>query len=202
MVVDHLPSTSKASLVKRGLSCSLWVISLKSSRAVSTVVDQLYTLTNCKEGQLVHGQRAPCEYRFVQTGWYLAWKAWGDKRDHWFLIIEASIYALKPTCLGNRRFGNRTLKSGFWWVCCSLLLPPRKQARQWQCLGIRVSMRLLRPAHPSLITLQRIVGVRNHWSNISLESWSCGVCHGGYLVDPASSHMLVSKIKPCMSKYK
>ena len=28
--------------------------------------------------------------------------------------------------------------------------------------------------------------------------------HGqnGYLVDPASSHMLVSKIKPCMSKYK
>ena len=24
----------------------------------------------------------------------------------------------------------------------------------------------------------------------------------GYLVDPASSHMLVSKIKPCMCKYK
>ncbi len=28
------------------------------------------------------------------------------------------------------------------------------------------------------------------------------VNRGGYLVDPASSHMLVSKIKPCMSKYK
>ena len=26
--------------------------------------------------------------------------------------------------------------------------------------------------------------------------------HTSYLVDPASSHMLVSKIKPCMSKYK
>ena len=26
--------------------------------------------------------------------------------------------------------------------------------------------------------------------------------HGRYLVDSASSHMLVSKIKPCMSKYK
>ena len=26
--------------------------------------------------------------------------------------------------------------------------------------------------------------------------------NGSYLVDPASSHMLVSKIKPCMSKYK
>ena len=26
--------------------------------------------------------------------------------------------------------------------------------------------------------------------------------HGGYLVDSTSSHMLVSKIEPCMSKYK
>jgi hypothetical protein len=32
-------------------------------------------------------------------------------------------------------------------------------------------------------------------------SWS--ICRNySYLVDPASSHMLVSKIKPCMSKYK
>ena len=29
-----------------------------------------------------------------------------------------------------------------------------------------------------------------------------GLLHDSYLVDPASSHMLVSKIKPCMSKYK
>jgi len=29
---------------------------------------------------------------------------------------------------------------------------------------------------------------------------SCAI--KSYLVDPASSHMLVSKIKPCMSKYK
>ena len=28
------------------------------------------------------------------------------------------------------------------------------------------------------------------------------VVNESYLVDPASSHMLVSKIKPCMSKYK
>ena len=31
---------------------------------------------------------------------------------------------------------------------------------------------------------------------------SRGVSADSYLVDPASSHMLVSKIKPCMSKYK
>ena len=31
---------------------------------------------------------------------------------------------------------------------------------------------------------------------------STAKCPSSYLVDPASSHMLVSKIKPCMSKYK
>lgn len=30
---------------------------------------------------------------------------------------------------------------------------------------------------------------------------ACEVVDGCYLVDPASSHMLVSKIKPCMCKY-
>ena len=30
----------------------------------------------------------------------------------------------------------------------------------------------------------------------------CGLLNDSYLVDPASSHMLVSKIKPCMYKYK
>ena len=33
-------------------------------------------------------------------------------------------------------------------------------------------------------------------------SLPCSSLQGSYLVDPASSHMLVSKIKPCMSKYK
>ena len=35
----------------------------------------------------------------------------------------------------------------------------------------------------------------------SLLLWE-GTAKDSYLVDPASSHMLVSKIKPCMSKYK
>ena len=35
-----------------------------------------------------------------------------------------------------------------------------------------------------------------------LQNEAIPVNKGGYLVDPASSHMLVSKIKPCMSKYK
>jgi hypothetical protein len=32
--------------------------------------------------------------------------------------------------------------------------------------------------------------------------WLARAPFDSYLVDPASSHMLVSKIKPCMSKYK
>ena len=38
---------------------------------------------------------------------------------------------------------------------------------------------------------------------ISFNAAPClDLLEGSYLVDPASSHMLVSKIKPCMSKYK
>ncbi len=37
----------------------------------------------------------------------------------------------------------------------------------------------------------------------SRDTWGLRiVLKDSYLVDPASSHMLVSKIKPCMSKYK
>jgi hypothetical protein len=36
---------------------------------------------------------------------------------------------------------------------------------------------------------------------IHLKEWAPAV-YDRNLVDPASSHMLVSKIKPCMSKYK
>ena len=36
----------------------------------------------------------------------------------------------------------------------------------------------------------------------SLGEYGCIPMESSYLVDPASSHMLVSKIKPCMSKYK
>jgi hypothetical protein len=35
-----------------------------------------------------------------------------------------------------------------------------------------------------------------------MEVTSRSILESSYLVDPASSHMLVSKIKPCMSKYK
>ena len=39
-------------------------------------------------------------------------------------------------------------------------------------------------------------------SNLVLIAVVSVIWESSYLVDPASSHMLVSKIKPCMSKYK
>ncbi len=55
-------------------------------------------------------------------------------------------------------------------------------------------------------------GIAHYYCNSSLRVCVCAqrthththtnTQNGGYLVDPASSHMLVSKIKPCMSKYK
>jgi hypothetical protein len=49
--------------------------------------------------------------------------------------------------------------------------------------------------------------LRAAWAAVIGPQWvpdeDSGVLReGSYLVDPASSHMLVSKIKPCMSKYK
>ena len=37
---------------------------------------------------------------------------------------------------------------------------------------------------------------------VVLRCLRLSILESSYLVDPASSHMLVSKIKPCMSKYK
>jgi hypothetical protein len=50
----------------------------------------------------------------------------------------------------------------------------------------------------SLWSTLRVVTV----NNVHGEGRSVDLRKGSYLVDPASSHMLVSKIKPCMSKYK
>ena len=45
------------------------------------------------------------------------------------------------------------------------------------------------------------LGQRGPLTGPTSPSSACEV-KDSYLVDPASSHMLVSKIKPCMSKYK
>ena len=58
-------------------------------------------------------------------------------------------------------------------------------------------------------TIAKLMQGRNLQSTHTSELRSCFHASGrgitsssSYLVDPASSHMLVLKIKPCMSKYK
>ena len=60
-----------------------------------------------------------------------------------------------------------------------------------------------------LVVTNAYIGIPLHWVAVLVcvcfSEWvssCCTPCEGSYLVDPASSHMLVSKIKPCMSKYK
>jgi hypothetical protein len=69
-----------------------------------------------------------------------------------------------------------------------------RSARTWVC--VRKSKPVL-----SLCKNKRLHLVLNSVRIASRQS-VLGSAHDSYLVDPASSHMLVSKIKPCMSKYK
>ena len=61
--------------------------------------------------------------------------------------------------------------------------------------GDRIVSRMYDPTASPLLQLDMGPGVPSKVPGLPLVSDS-------YLVDDASSHMLVSKIKPCMSKYK
>ena len=61
-------------------------------------------------------------------------------------------------------------------------------------LGLSVERETRWPSVPVVDPSIALVGCRR-WTRLY-------GAHGSYLVDPASSHMLVSKIKPCMSKHK
>ena len=50
-----------------------------------------------------------------------------------------------------------------------------------------------------------LISIKEVWSSEALSTLKIiqsDLQRNSNLVDPASSHMLVSKIKPCMSKYK
>ena len=70
--------------------------------------------------------------------------------------------------------------------------------------------RLVPPLVPTVNADLSNIGVAARWAltsstgNVEVLGRPSGPpwAHDSYLVDPASSHMLVSKTKPCMSKYK
>ena len=53
-----------------------------------------------------------------------------------------------------------------------------------------------------IIACSSNTGPTERWDLFGKNSFLKFLNHTSYLVDPASSHMLVSKIKPCMSKFK
>ena len=92
-----------------------------------------------------------------------------------------AIPATKVQCLIALRFGVLR-KAHFIGVTAGLLVWPFDASEVAQCVG-------------GLLLL----GVGCVQGRVL---WVGSADKGSYLVDPASSHMLVSKIKPCMSKYK
>jgi hypothetical protein len=110
-------------------------------------------------------------------------------------------------CCGGPRLGE--LSGGKWMSARSprLLSPPFTEApagRGRRPVGRSMASlpRLTALAPPSYHWLGRhsrvLGGTVSRW----LRAPSSLGPQGSYLVDSASSHMLVSKIKPCMSKYK
>ena len=70
-----------------------------------------------------------------------------------------------------------------------------------------MSRRLLCSRAPGILTLAEVLSTSGQVTTLPRSGGVSRPASGtaaqdSYLVDSASSHMLVSKIKPCMSKYK
>ena len=99
--------------------------------------------------------------------------------EHIYIYIYIYIYICETTTTNKREYIG---------VCCWLAW--------WGWVGYRPPPG--RPLLPNPSKQRTLNGIALH----AIIQCVCATNNGGYLVDPASSHMLVSKIKPCMSKYK
>ena len=98
---------------------------------------------------------------------------------------------------------------GVWFGSCQVKAVPHLYAVdpsvvQWRELGPVVGgpSPACWPAHRDYRSSQWSLRPARTNGNVA-NAWPSGFSvSNSYLVDPASSHMLVSKIKPCMSKYK
>jgi hypothetical protein len=79
---------------------------------------------------------------------------------------------------------------------CSGPDPGKFRGERWKSVSSGIGLALTaEPSHPS-----GVISVTNFFRAVK-HGWP-SPAYDSYLVDSASSHMLVSKIKPCMSKYK
>ena len=103
----------------------------------------------------------------------------GASPDRWIALVEASTRLVMRVRPG--------------WCVCPWWPPPSRRVR---CVHGRRDAVVAFGFAPSSGFVR--------WSCVIVRLARVRACppQGSYLVDPASSHMLVSKIKPCMSKYK
>lgn len=81
--------------------------------------------------------------------------------------------------------------------------PCKHSAHSWAKRPVALERKTLaNPAAKQLPLPSGGLGCGAGARQVVLEGAPGALREGSYLVDPASSHMLVSKIKPCMSKYK
>ena len=151
------------------------------------------------------------------------------RRPILFIVPQRAVTALRVhsvSCVaylskGIRRFRwslSAPCPRGWWGGRQASLVFPARLAQLRGCLGPRGALPVLsdaercarawgllapsaRATHLSLDTNDRRTRLEHAAARAVGSHAGVGVAKECYLVDPASSHMLVSKIKPCMCKY-
>ena len=123
--------------------------------------------------------------------------------------LDSGHAPLRDVCLGNGRCFGRTGTKGHRGKSCHASVHPSGRSptvaavTRWRWVA-RCGLPRPKIVKQHLLVKERSVADRRRRLHRWSMSSSCDECgeNDSYLVDPASSHMLVSKIKPCMSKYK
>jgi hypothetical protein len=119
--------------------------------------------------------------------------------------LVAAAEGIEGNTLLDRRFGRPKAVLAVDWPLRST--EPKGSLALWTSIsgGSKLARRCLRRSVEALSPVRRrmqFAPVTHALPPLGGSRPFLTALQGGYLVDPASSHMLVSKIKPCMSKYK
>ena len=176
-----LTGRSGGAVLKHFLQCTLL------SARMTWLFDALTVLPATKSAHVCLHMGCNVEmWGFLANGYRCAINYWSDS------ITQSCDCALEGFFIGP----DFTLRGG---GCVLQCVRVEYKARQ--------DLHLLREHLLSqmLVHVQNRLGTKCHLEQQLLTTGQApfmGVSADSYLVDPASSHMLVSKIKPCMSKYK
>ena len=191
------------------VGCPSWLLSGQGAASVEELVSlhdvQAYHRTRCQNSRrLLPRPLLPWSGRRCGVGRLAAQPPLrGARRESAFRRPRP----VAPESLGRlEETSERTRGKGAFW------LPAWRCAAPWpgSPVGLSAWPMLTPPLQPAP-ALRRCDSVHGWCPGLKPRPphscvWAASAAwvrqEGSYLVDPASSHMLVSKIKPCMSKYK